>query len=440
MEEEGSSDAPPHPSSDLTESLAATGTAEVPEDSSDPKPPSGSDVTQGLGALIAVVQGSSEPPLYSACDGAERPGASRTEDVPEGSSEPPSCTTSSATESLDAAGIANVPESAPQWLLRIAGRVHKPGTTGYAHGDLDESDEVEEGIRIDDLDVSRLPWEVAKERLEQQHPPPQPSALEPVYQIIWQQVSHFTNVYVEREFLGGELVCVVCREAESTLLKIQEVVRKDPSMRAFVLGNNAFMGVLVKLCRLDSPVPPNMCGVLGPYIKRFVEKHGYWDGGSVSTPMKGHPNDKLWERFLDDAAMKIRRVTYSVRVLTSHSARKRRRFEPVAAPMAVHERCFYSSSNVSGCLDAQRLWIFYGAKARANGDGRLLAEVHRFLQEGPRENAPILGEIASLWTSEERLERVLVLEVAEEVALQPPAVSLAVLQEGKPAPSLGNTL
>ncbi|KAH9360246.1 hypothetical protein HPB48_019836 [Haemaphysalis longicornis] len=397
MEEEGSSDAPPHSGSDLTESLDATVTAEVPEDSSDPKPPSGSDVTQGLGALTAVVQGSSEPPLYSAYDEAERPDAARTKDVPEGSSEPPPCTTSSATKSLDAAGTPNVSESAPKWPLRIAGRVHKPGTIGYAHGDLDESDKEEEEIRIDDLDVPRLPREVAKERLEQQHPPQHPSALELVYQMVWQQVSHFTKLHVERECLGGQPIRVVCREAESTLLNIQAVVRKDPSMRAFVLSNTTFMGVTVKLCRLDSPVPPNICcGFLEPDIKRFVQKRGYCDGGSDSTLVEGHPSDKLRERFLGDVARKITRGSYTVGVRppslrgSDACAVLASSGEPVAAPAAVYKGSLHSS-NVSGCTDARRLWIFYSAKARANVDGRFLAEVQRPLKEYLRENAPNLG-------------------------------------------------
>ncbi|KAH9360721.1 hypothetical protein HPB48_000415 [Haemaphysalis longicornis] len=458
-EEIGSSDTPPHSGCDVTESLDASGTAEVPEDSSDPKPSSGSDVAQSLGALTAVVQGSSEPPLYSAYGEAERPDAARTEDVPEGSSEPPPCTTTSATEILDAAATANVPESVPPWPLRIAGRVHKEGTIGYAHGDLDESYEEEEEIRIDDVNVLHLPRDVAKLRLEQQHPPPHPSAREPVYQMLQQQVSHFTKLHVEQECLGGQLVCVVCRDAENTLLKIQEVVSKDPSMRAFVLGSITFMGVMVKPCRVDSPVLPNIWGVLGPDIKRFVEKRGYCDDGSVSTLVKGQPSDKLWKCCLDDAAMKAKRVTYSVGVrpptargsdacvvLASSG-------EPAAALAVVHGGSFQSSLNVSGCLDARHLWIFNGAQAPPlNVDGRFLAEVQRSLQEGPREIAPGVGETASLWTSEERLERVLVLKspknffkvrwskpvyLLTDFKVQPPAVCLAVLQDVKPAPFLG---
>lgn len=170
--------------------------------------------------------------------------------------------------------------------------------------------------------------------------------------------------------------------------------------------------------------------------------------------------------------MNIKRVTYSVgvrpptecgsyacAVLTSSG-------EPAAAPEAVHKGSINSALNVSGSVDAPHLWILNDTKSRANVGDRVLVVVHRSLQEGPRENASSAGETASLWTSEERLERVLVLEVAEEVAgvgcierrsflkvrwsklvnlladfkMQPPAVCLTVLQNGKPAPSLGNTL
>lgn len=472
MDEEGSSDAPPPSGSDVTKSLDAPATADVPEDCSVPKPSSGSDFTESLSALTAVVhQRSSKPPLHSTCDVTERPDAAVPEDVPEGSAKPPLCTTGGATENLDASGTAKVPESEPQWPRRIAGRVHKEGTIGHTQGFSGESDEEEREIRIDDLDVPRVPREVAKERLEQQQqqPPPHASALEPIYQTMRQVVSHFTKLHVDRECQGSQLVCVLCREAESTLLSIQEVVRKDPSMRAFVLGNTTFMGVLVKLCRLDSPVPPNICGVLGPDIKRFVEERGYCDGGSVSTLVKGHPSDKLWERFLGDAAKKVKRVTYSVAVRPTTAggsdacAVLAASGEPVVAPADVQEGSFHSSLDVSGCLDARHLWVFNGANAQANVDGRLLAEVHRSLQQGPRENAPSVGEVAGLWTSEEQLERVLVVEVAEEVAVvwgmdrgnflrvrwtklvylltdfkvQPPAVCLAVLQDVKPVPFLG---
>ncbi|KAH9360651.1 hypothetical protein HPB48_004783 [Haemaphysalis longicornis] len=352
--------------------------------------------------------------------------------------------------------------------LRRAGCTTE-GIIGHAHGDFDENDAEEEEIRIDDLDVPCLPREVAKERLEQQEPPPHPSALEPVYQMMRQQVSHLTKLHVGQECLGGQLVCVVCRDAETTLLKIQEVVSEDLSMCAFVLCNIAFMGVLVKLCCLDSPVPPNNCGFLGPDIKRFVEKGGYCDGGSVSILVNGHPSDKLWQRFLDDAAIKIERVTYSfgVRPSTARGSDASDVLalsgEPVIVHTAVHEGSFHSSLNVSDCLDARDLWIYNGAQARENVDGRHLAEVQRFLQEGPREDTPSVGETASLWTSEERLERVLVLEVAEKVtmvwcmdrgsffklhlskvvylltdcAVQPPVVCHAVLQDVKPAPLLG---
>ncbi|KAH9360633.1 hypothetical protein HPB48_007546 [Haemaphysalis longicornis] len=394
-EEEGSSDTSPHSGCGVTERLDATGTAEVPEDSPDPKPSSGSDVTQSLGALTAVVQGSSVNALYSACYEAERPDAARSKDVPEGSSEPPSCTTSSATESLETAGTANVPESAPQWPLRIAGRVHMEGIIGYAHCDLDERDENEEEIRIDDLDVPHLPEKVAKERLDQKQPPLHPSALELVYQMMRHLVPHFTKLHVGQECLGGQLVCVVFRDAETSLLKIQEVVRKDPSMRAFELGKITFMGVLVKLCCLDSPVPRSIGGVLGPDMKWFMEDLGYCDGGSVSTLVKGHPNNKLWESFLDDAAMKIKRVTYSVGVQPP-TARGSDAWaviassgEPVAAFAAFHEGSFHSSLNASDCLDARHQWISNGTQARANVDGSLLAEVQRSLHEGPERTPPV---------------------------------------------------
>lgn len=340
---------------------------------------------------------------------------------------------------------------------------------------MDESDEEqEEEITIDDLRAPRVPREVAKELLEQQQkPPPKSTDLQPIYHLMRQLVSHFTKLHVERERVGELLICVACREAESTLLRVQEAVRKNPTIRAFVLGNATFMGSLVKLCRADSPVPPNICGVLGPDIKRYVDKRGYCDGGSVATFVKGPQNDKLWERFLGDAAKKIKRVTYSVAVRHSEapgsdaSATLASPAEPVVAPAVVHKGpgagSSFSSLDVSGCLDARHLWIYNRTKEMANADGKLLAEVHKVLQGVPRESAPSVGEVAGLWTSQERLERVLVLEVGKEVAVvwcmdrgnflnvrwsklvplfmsykaQPPAVCLAVLQDVKPVPFLG---
>lgn len=391
----------------------------------------------------------------------------------QGLSDPPLKSDAGLTESrLDAAGTPAAPESAApvfHWPRRIQGRAHKEGTVGY--GPNEERDEDAE-IRIEDLDVPRMPREVARERVGQQQPP-HPSALEPIHQMMRQLVSHFTKLHVERECVGGQIVCVTCREAESTLLDIQDVVRKDPSMRAFVLGNANFVGTLVKLCRLDSPAPPNICGVVGPDIKRFVEQRGYCDGGSVATLMKGQASDKLWERFLGDAAKKIKRVSYAVGLrpptapTSDASTTPASSAELVAAPGAVDKRpsvpSFHSTLDVSGCMDARHLWIYNGAKERAYADGKFLAEVHGSLQEGPREEAPSVGEVAGLWTSEERLERVLVLEVGEEVAVvwcmdrgnflkvrwsklaylltffktQPPAVCLAVLQDVKPVPFLG---
>lgn len=355
---------------------------------------------------------------------------------------------------------------------------HTQGAVGrppFAHGS-DESDQ-DVVIRVEDLDVPRMPREAAKQRAQQrqhQEPPP-PKIFEPLYWTMQRFVSQFSKVHVERERAeGGVSVCVVCRAARSMLFEIQEFVKMDTRGREFVLSKASFMSALVDLCRVSSPRSPSICAITGPDIQEFVERRGYCSGGSLVTLVEGQLSDMLWERFLGEAAKKVKRVTYMVRTQppvtpgNEDSSEREPSDEAVSASDDAEKaetkaRCGPSSLDVAGCLDARHLWIYKDAAARANIRDRLTAETKRALARGPRKDVPVVGEIAGLAASKDRLERVLVLEVCGETAVVwfmdrgnfckvrwseliplgaasralPPTICLAILADVKPMPFVG---
>lgn len=337
----------------------------------------------------------------------------------------------------------------------------------------EDSDDSDREIRVEDLSITEMPWKAAKQRAQQQHQErPPPKMFEHLYWMMQHFTSQFARVHVERECdKDGVSVCITCRDAQNLLIEIQEFARNEPEGRKFILRNASFMSVLVELCRVGSPRSPTICTVTGPGIQKFVEGRGYCNGGSVATVMEGRLSDLLWERFLGEAAKKVKRVTYTIHLRPPAVPSDENSSEPAlsdvpdAAKAEADVPCGPSSLDVAGCLDARHLWIYPDAGGRANIRDRGMAEARRaYLSRGTRRVLPFVGEIAGLPTSsEDCLERVLVLEDCGETAVVwfmdrgnfrkvrwsklvplgasfknlPPAVCLAVLEGVKAMPFVG---
>ncbi|XP_077528139.1 uncharacterized protein LOC144139738 [Haemaphysalis longicornis] len=334
-------------------------------------------------------------------------------------------------------------------------------------GDSDDSDHE---IRVEDLYSPDMPREAAKRRARQQQEPPPPKMFEHLYWMMQRFTSQFARVHVERECNeAGLSVCVICRDAQTLLVEIQEAVRNEPRCREFILSKAHFMRVLVELCRVSSSRSPSICGVTGPDIQKFVEGRGYCNGGSVVTVMEGLLSDLLWERFLGEACKKVKRVTYTIRpqppaALSDGDASVPTPSNGFVSKSVDAAQCDGSSLVVAGCLDARHLWIFHDAGAQRNVHDRWTAEVRRAARRDTQKVVASVGEIAGLPTPyEDCPERVLVVEDCGEMAVVwfmdrgnfrkvcwselvplgasfkalPPAVCLAVLAGVKPMPFVG---
>lgn len=330
---------------------------------------------------------------------------------------------------------------------------------------------------VDDLGDLQTAREAEKKSLLQQ--PRQ--KFETVADMADKFVRYFTTMHLERECRAGVYLCTVCLSAQRTLVKIREVVRKDPQGRRIALNNSKFMKLLVKLCKLESRGPPSICTVTDREMTNFYETQAYRKLAGTVSILEDEQSEELWKCMLGKAAKSIKPLTYTI---SCQSARipggsscmwdKDCYQEPpqdmlIGQPKAVRKVNPFPVSDlktldVIRCVDARHLIVYCGANGKASVDtlNMLLAEFHQGLTSAPREDPPNAGDIVGLFASSDRLLRMLVVEVTEDMAVVwsmdeghfcklrwsnlidvlpsfrclPPAVGLAVLSDVHAAPSL----
>ncbi|XP_065300989.1 uncharacterized protein [Dermacentor albipictus] len=249
-------------------------------------------------------------------------------------------------------------------------------------------------------------------------------------------VQYFTTLHLERECTAGVYICTVCLSAQRTLARIREAVRKDPQGRRVALNNGKFMKLLVKLCKLESPGPPSICTVTDRKMTNFYETQAYRKLAGTVSILEDEQSEELWKCILGKAVKGIRPLTYTI---SFQSARipggsscmwdKDCYQEPpqgmlISQPKAVGKVNPFPVSDlktldVIRCVDAQRLIVYRSANGKASVDtlNLLLAEFHQDLTGAPREDPPNVGDIVGLFASSDRLLRMLVVEVTEDMAV-----------------------
>lgn len=329
---------------------------------------------------------------------------------------------------------------------------------------------------VDDLGDLLIAREAEKKSLLQ----PLRQKFETVADMTDQFVRYFTTMHLERECTTGVYRCTVCLSAQKTLVKIREVVREDPQGRRVALNNGKFMELLVKLCKLESRGPPSICTVTDREMTNFYETQAYRKLAGTVSILEDEQSEELWKCMLGKAAKSIRPLTYTI---SCQSARipggsscmwdKDCYQEPqdrlIGQPKAVHKVNPFPVSDLNTldvirCVDARHLIVYRDANGKASVDtlNLLLAEFHQDLTSAPREDPPNIGDIVGLFASSDRLLRMLVVEVTEDMAVVwsmdeghfcklrwsnlidvlpsfrclPPAVGLAVLADLHAAPTL----
>lgn len=286
---------------------------------------------------------------------------------------------------------------------------------------------------VGDQDDLRSAREAERERFKQSSP-----KFETIHEMALRFVTCFKTLHTERECVAGVYVCVVCRSALTTLVGIRAAITKDPQGRRAILNNDTFMKLLVKLCSLNSLGGPNICTVSGQDVKHFYERRVYRSFKGTVRVLEDQHSEICWERFLGKAAKKIRTLTYAVSFQNAripggsscvwhtreykHSSNDELLNTPIAAPQkaTLFPVSDVSSLDVSGVIDAQHLWVYNSSQAREDAVhlSSLLMESHQALLKCPsQESRPSVGDIAGLLTSSECLQRVLVLEVTENMAV-----------------------
>ncbi|KAH9361338.1 hypothetical protein HPB48_006900 [Haemaphysalis longicornis] len=286
---------------------------------------------------------------------------------------------------------------------------------------------------VGDQDDLRSAREAERERFKQSSP-----KFETIHEMALRFVTCFKTLHTERECVAGVYVCVVCRSALTTLVGIRAAITKDPQGRRAILNNDTFMKLLVKLCSLNSLGGPNICTVSGQDVKHFYERRVYRSFKGTVRVLEDQHSEICWERFLGKAAKKIRTLTYAVSFQNAripggsscvwhtreykHSSNDELLNTPIAAPQkaTLFPVSDVSSLDVSGVIDAQHLWVYNSSQAREDAIhlSSLLMESHQALLKCPsQESRPSVGDIAGLLTSSECLQRVLVLEVTENMAV-----------------------
>lgn len=288
---------------------------------------------------------------------------------------------------------------------------------------------------VGDQDDLRSAREAEKERFKQGR---SSAKFETIHEMTLRFVAYFKTLHTERECVAGVYVCVVCQSALTTLVDIRAAVKKDPQGRHAILNNGTFMKLLVKLCSLNSPGGPNICTVSGQDIKQFYERRAYQSFKGTVSVVEDVQSEICWERFLGEAAKKIRTLTYAIKFQKArlpggsscvwhtrdakHSSKDELLNPPIAAPKKadLFPVSDVTSLDVAGVIDAQHLWVYSSSEARADAAhlSSLLVEYHQTLLKFPsQESPPSVGDIAGLLTSSECLQRVLVLEVTGNMAV-----------------------
>ncbi|XP_049515506.1 uncharacterized protein LOC119436666 isoform X4 [Dermacentor silvarum] len=330
---------------------------------------------------------------------------------------------------------------------------------------------------VDDLGDLQTAREAEKKSLLQQ---PR-EKFETVADMTDKFVRYFTTMHLERECTAGVYLCTVCLSAQRTLVKIREAVRKDPPGRRIALNNGKFMKLLVKLCKLESRGPPSICTVTDREMTNFYETQAYRKLAGTVSILEDEQSEELWKCMLGQAAKSIKPLTYTISCQSACIPGgstcmwdKDCYQEPpqdmlIGQPKAVRKVNPFPVSDlktldVIRCVDARHLIVYRGANGKASVDtlNLLLAEFHQGLTSAPREDPPNAGDIVGLFVSSDRLLRMLVVEVTEDMAVVwsmdeghfcklrwsnlidvlpsfrclPPAVGLAVLSDVHAAPSL----
>lgn len=294
-------------------------------------------------------------------------------------------------------------------------------------------------------------------------------------------VQHFTTLHLERVYRVNVYICAVCLAASRTLAGICEAVRKDPQGRRVALNNDKFMKLLVKLCKLESSGWPSICTVTDREMREFYGAQAHRKLHGTVSILEDEQSEELWKCIIGKAAKSIRPLTYAIRVkgapvLGSSSCvwhkdrneqppQERLLSEPEAArrvnPFPVSD---LKTLDVVRCIDARHLIVYCSSRGKESVDtlNLMMAEFHRDLTSVPREDPPNVGDIVGLLESRDCLLRMLVVEVAEEMAVVwsmdqgdfrrhhwnslvdllpsfrclPPAVGLGVLPDVNAVPSL----
>lgn len=293
-------------------------------------------------------------------------------------------------------------------------------------------------------------------------------------------VQHFTTLHLERVYTVGVDICAVCLAASRTLSRICEAVSKDPQGRRVALNNGKFMKLLVKLCKLESPGWPSICTVTDREMREFYEAQAHRKLHGTVSILEDEQSEELWKCIIGKAAESVRPLTYAIRVKGARvpvsssciwykdrdeQPQERLMREPEAAlrvnPFPVSD---LKTLDVVRCVDARHLIVYCSSRGKESVDtlNSMLAEFHRVSTSVPREDPPNVGDIVGLLESKDCLLRMLVLEVAEEMAVVwsmdrgdfrrlhwnrlvdvlpsfrclPPAVGLGVLPDMNAVPSL----
>lgn len=303
---------------------------------------------------------------------------------------------------------------------------------------------------------------------------------ETIREMTFHFVRHFMTLHVAREYdVHGLYICLTCSSAQRTLVRIREAITQHEEGRKVALQNATFMKVLVQLCNvdsLDSPDVPRICAVSSEEIRTYYQTISRCEVASTATLLEDNSSDKLWKRFFGEAANKIKKKTYVVKVrgnlrtddggdgLDAYLERANKRGH--AGVDSNGDRPTETDSLIiADCLDARHVMVYDSLKAKKDAHALdvLLAKTHQLLlKRKPRLEPPDIGDVVGLVVASDCVQRVLVIKVIEDVAVVwsidhgrfhevewcnlinvaeslrqlPPAVSLAVIQDVQAMPFL----
>ncbi|KAH8029732.1 hypothetical protein HPB51_003567 [Rhipicephalus microplus] len=211
-------------------------------------------------------------------------------------------------------------------------------------------------------------------------------------------------------------------------------------------------------------------------IRTYYQTISRCEVASTATLLEDNSSDKLWKRFFGEAANKIKKKTYVVKVrgnlrtddggdgLDAYLERANKRGH--AGVDSNGDRPTETDSLIiADCLDARHVMVYDSLKAKKDAHALdvLLAKIHQLLlKRKPRLEPPDIGDVVGLVVASDCVQRVLVIKVIEDVAVVwsidhgrfhevewcnlinvaeslrqlPPAVSLAVIQDVQAMPFL----